>query len=1112
MRFYLILFTLCFIWLSNSRSNSCHVLGQTDTSEKEPKPQFPKLEFRKWSGDINVPDPVAVSVDPQGRVYATQTRRRKIQDLDIRNNREWIPDDVGMRTIEDKRAFFKRVMAIGGDDAEQAKHVDDLNQDGQHDWRDLTVISEVIYRLIDSDDDGTADQITVFADNFKTEVTGIAAGVLAYDNAVYATVAPDLWKLRDHDGDGVADSQESIAHGFGMHIAYGGHDMHGPTVGPDGKIYWSIGDKGINVTTAEGRNIAYPNQGGVMRCNPDGSDFEVFAHGLRNVQEVAFDQYGNMFGVDNDSDQKRERERFVYIVNEMDAGWRCNYQYRGNNYNPWTAERLWELPAEQHAAYIIPPIQYYIDGPAGFKFNPGTALSPEYRDFFFVTGAPNGNQHAFRVAADGDSFKMLDEHRIGSGLAIVGLAFGPDGGLYGADWDGGYPLDEVGSVVRIDVPGGNQSPERSAVKQLLAEGFEGKSAAELLSLLEHADQRVRQGAQFALVAADTGDMLASKAVDENASTLSRLHALWGLGQLERQPEKYLSGGTMARDCIGLLLKAKDSQVRAQAAKTYGELSHVDGYALVDLIDDEELHVRTLAGIALGRHPTPQAVEPLFTQADALTLQHHYVRHSIVTALAACASADQLAAQAKHGNEMRRMCAVLALRRGGSNNIRHFLHDSSDWVATEAARAIHDDESIVEALPALADALLERDSQSEAFTVRAINANFRLGDAGAAQRILQFAQADRHGEPMRLVAVNALAEWLSPPLLDRVEGRHRVLPLESRQIESEAVRVSLRTGLASLASDPSGDLRAAALVATRGLKLELPHAVLIELATNADNNANTRIEALNSLAEPGEPNQTMASDVRETFEAALEAKAPRLQARGLELLCEHFPEYGLKRIQSVLAGEFDAVVKQTAIELLPRLPEKSGVELLSQLAEQLSTGQLDSALALELREALTKLNDIPHFEKLAKEKFAYSRDGGDAQRGKDVFNNHVAAQCSRCHKIGDEGSEIGPELTKIAATRDADYLLRAIAQPSADIDAKYRSHMLMLSSGQVIKGVVQSRNQQQTIVADSAGNLQTIVTDEIEDAIEQTISLMPDMSDILTPREVRDLVAYLTSLK
>ena len=1123
MRFYLILFTLCFIVAANSRPRGCGLLGQTPAGSTPSSPSdpaaggappgappagFPSLEYRKWSGDINVPDPVAVSLDPQGRVYATQTRRRKIQDLDIRANRQWIADDVGLQTVQQKRDFLKSKLAIGGDDQQQAQHVEDVNQDGHHDWRDLTVISEVIYRLVDRDDDGTADEMTTFAEDFKTEVTGIAAGVLAFEDAVYATIAPDLWKLRDHDDDGVADSRESIAHGFGLHIAYAGHDMHGPTVGPDGKIYWSIGDKGIHVTTADGQTFAYPNQGGVLRCNPDGSDFEVFAHGLRNVQEVAFDQYGNLFGVDNDSDQPRERERFVYIVDGMDAGWRCHYQYRGNAYNPWTAERLWELPGKQHAAYIIPPLDYSIDGPAGFKFNPGTALAPAYRDFFFLTGAPNGNQIAFRIVTDGDAFKKVDEHAIGAGMAIVGLAFGPDGGLYGADWDGGYPMDEKGSVVCIDVAGGREQAERLEVKRLLGEGLENRGPSELLALLDHADQRVRLAAQFALVAADAGDLLASRAVDANAGTLARLHAVWGLGQLQRQPDRYLSGGTMARDCIGMLLKDKHPIIRAQAAKTYGELKGVDGYALVDLLDDDDLHVRTLAGLALSRHPSPLAVDPLWAQTDVLQPTQHYVRHGLVSALASCASSEQLAAQAEHANELRRLCAVLALRKQRSPLIEKYLHDSSDWVATAAARAIHDDESIAAALPQLAAALSERSGHSEAFCVRAINANFRSGDADSAQRILSYAADPQRPIELRLTALQALAEWLAPPVLDRVEGYRRELAVAQRQVDA----ARLAPGLAELAAAPEGELRAAALRAARHLRLDFPAETLQALVLDAENAPSTRGEALQSLAQLSASTADLSDTFYEACRVAVEADQAQLQIQGLELLGRHFPQQAVQRITDILQAPADLSVQQAAIAALPRLPDQVGLPLLQELVAQLAAGELDSRWELELREAAAADDRVTLPAELAGDKFAGTRDGGDRQRGKELFNTHVAAQCSRCHRIGEEGSDIGPPLTTIAALRDADYLQRAILEPNADIDAKYRVQMFLLDNGQVLTGVVNSRSDAQVVLSDSSGRQHTLAADAIEEEAQQNTSLMPDMREVLTPREVRDLVAYLRSLK
>ncbi|MBK8092062.1 MAG: hypothetical protein IPK32_08780 [Verrucomicrobiaceae bacterium] len=202
-------------------------------------------------------------------------------------------DDVSLTSVEEKEAFLKRELAPGKLRLPRGG-LKDHNKDGSIDWKDLTVHSERIYQLRDTDGDGTADKMTTFAEGFNSVVTGIAAGILYHDGWVYITVAPDLVRLRDTNDDGVADEREIVAHGFGMHIAYAGHDMHGPRIGPDGRIYWSIGDKGVNVTSKEGVKWFYPHEGCVMRCEPDGSGFEVFAHGLRNIQEVAFDDFGNL--------------------------------------------------------------------------------------------------------------------------------------------------------------------------------------------------------------------------------------------------------------------------------------------------------------------------------------------------------------------------------------------------------------------------------------------------------------------------------------------------------------------------------------------------------------------------------------------------------------------------------------------------------------------------------------------------------------------------------------------------------------------------------------------------------------------------------------------------
>lgn len=1096
-------FVFAFVTLLAATASSAGLAQQKDDKS------YPNLEFNKWSGKLNVPDPVAISVDDQGRVFVTQTRRRKIQDLDIRQHREWVANDLSLTSVDAKQAFYRKVLAIGGDQKKQQKHVRDWNEDGQYDWRDLTVVSEAVYRLVDSDGDEKADEITTFAEDFKTEVTGVAAGVMAYDGTVYATVAPDVWRLFDEDSDGVADSRNVLAHGFGLHIAYGGHDMHGLTMGPDGKIYWSIGDKGISVSLPDGSEFSYPHEGGVMRCNPDGSDFEVFAHGLRNVQEVAFDQFGNMFGVDNDADQPNEKERFVYIVNQMDAGWRCYYQYRGSDYNPWTAEKLWDLPGEEHAAYIVPPIQHYIDGPAGFKFNPGTALAPGYKDYFFLTGAPNGNQHAFRVEPTGDSFLMKDEHQIGRGIAIVGLAFGPDGALYGADWDGGYPLDEKGSVIRIDVSKDMRGEARTQVQELLKQGFSDRESTELLQLLAHEDQRVRLRAQFALVDnANTLD-LAALAQNRTKSQFARLHAIWALGQLGRKED------SLARDTLALLLKDSDAVLRGQAAKTFGELRAVRTEPLIPLLKDKDLHVRTLAALAVARHPSGKAVESLLELADQLKADQHYLRHGYSVALAACAEAEELAKQAESGNVLRKLCCVLALRKQGSKEVEAFLADKSNWVRTEAARAIHDGTSIPDALPALAATLLSAASLPEAFYLRAINANFRIGDAESNKRLVAALAQGDFPESGELAILRTLSEWNRPSALDLVEGIFRPELVKEAKVKARQMDLAeLPEILAGLLKGKNEKTRRAALQIAQSLNLEFPADSLVRMVRDVDLDSATRVLAFNLVAER-QP---------EVVGEAAEAGNMDLRLRALEFSLSQKSEQALAALDEILVDESVEMKKRQEVLRILSQSRATGITQISErIGRQLRDGKLDAELELDavallasqtradsIKRIVAKLDADSSKDPLGR--FRFSSAGGDIERGERIFRTHGQAQCSRCHRIGKKGSEIGPVLTKIAEKRDAAYLLNAVILPSKDIDQNYRSQSILLASDEVLLGRIQKAGDKKSIVANMKGELVEVLTDDIVAVKEQKTSLMPVMNEVLSPEEVRDLIAYLRTLK
>src|SRR5207247_7275093 len=118
------------------------------------------------------------------------------------------------------------------------------------------------------------------------------------------------------------------------------------------KLYFTIGDRGFHVVTKDKRTVSNPDSGAVLRCDPDGTNLEIVHIGLRNPQELAFDDFGNLFTYDNNSDSG-DRARWVHVVEGGDSGWRCGYQYGTLMHTPavpqgnrgaWNTETNWHVP------------------------------------------------------------------------------------------------------------------------------------------------------------------------------------------------------------------------------------------------------------------------------------------------------------------------------------------------------------------------------------------------------------------------------------------------------------------------------------------------------------------------------------------------------------------------------------------------------------------------------------------------------------------------------------------------------------------------------------------------------------------------------------------------
>ncbi len=1066
------------------------------------------LEMTLWAREPMLKNPVALSFDDQGRLFVVETARRGTVDIDIRAHRDWAYDDLANQSISQLRLFFRRMMAPELSD-KNAGWLLDRNEDGSHDWRDLMMVKERVHRIEDTDEDGVADRSTLFYEGFNEEFNGVIAGVMPYQENVWVTVYPDVWRFQDQNDDGRADVKTQVFRGFGVHAAYDGHDIHGLTIGPEGKIYFSVGDNGISVATLEGERLHYPNTGGVLRMNQDGSELEVFAYGLRNVQEIAFDDHGNLFSVDNDGDIEDERERFVYIAESSDSGWRLNWQFRTQGwtrsmkqpyYNPWIHEKMWIPYFQNQPAHITPPLSNYSVGPGGLKYNPGTALNSAYKGYFFLAQFPVQKITAFQAQPQGAGFEMVNEHVFQFGLMASAMNFGPDGAMYIADWDGSWQPNDRGAIHRLDDPAMRGKPIRQEVQKLLKEGMHERGSNELIQLLGHQDQRIRQRAQSALAARSEGSLLLKTARNSDAPQLARIHALWGLIEMRGD----------GLDGLGLDLPFADEdlEIRAQCAKVAGDLRLLDAAAILKtlLLEANTPRVQAYAATALGKIRDRNAEGNLVAMLQSNDDRDPFIRHAGVMGLVGCATEPSLAALAQHESPAVRIAAVVALRRLRSTEVITFLKDPEVRVIREAVRAIHDDFSITEALPALAALdLNEALFNDEAIFRRVLNANLRLGGRSNGLRLLDWALDKNAPSLVRQEAVACLGVWSNRPFLDRVEGRARHLGprdagLGHRLIEQNAM---------SILETADQDLTKALTEIIRGSQINVESAVLLRWLDDSKQPLEVRKDALQLLA------QKKPERMGNAIQVALSSDLADLRKTGLELEARFLPDASLARHQNL--NDLPISEQQTLIRALMSIRSPKASRQLLDYIHQLINEDLPEEIALDVINTATAygskemLKALKPFGEGSSNLYQFARIGGDADRGKQVYETHVVAQCVRCHNAGGAGKQVGPVLDGIGSKMDRNYLLDSILEPSKKIAPGFQSIIVETLTGEIFSGVVIEEDDTKLNLKLTVGGDISINKSEILSSETSSVSAMPSMQGILTPDEVRDLVAYLSSL-
>ncbi|HAF76337.1 MAG TPA: heme-binding protein [Maribacter sp.] len=1072
------------------------------------------LELSLWASDSLAPDPIALDIDNEGNVYITRTNRAKNSEFDIRGHRDWMTESISLESVEDRRAFLHKTFAP--EFSKENEWLPDLNNDSIHDWQDLAVEQDEIWMLQDTDNDGIADISTQIMNDFSDEINDVAGALLVRDNDVFVGIGPGMYRLTDTNGDKILDEKTSIAEGFAVHIGFSGHGMSGAIEGPDGKIYWGIGDIGANITTVDGENHKYPNEGVIVRSNPDGSDFEVFAHGLRNTHEFVFDAYGNIISSDNDGDHKGESERLVHIVEGSDAGWRANWQYgkytdpKNNGYNVWMDEKLFTPHWDGQAAYIIPPIQNFHNGPTGMRYNPGTALGKKWMDKFFLVefvGDPSRSHiWSFDLKPKGASFELKSEESILSGVLPTGIDFGPDGALYLADWVNGWGTKNYGRVWKLDVTDqtNDLEQERLETQRLMTHNYEDDKTDNLIKLLSYDDMRIRQKAQFELAKRTFwGYRALEKALTEEENQFARIHAIWGIGQIAAKD---------VDDAEPLLnlLSDEDAEIIAQSAKVLGDVRYGNAAdSLIALTTHQNDRVKFYAAQALGRLKHENAIEPLLAMIEANNDQDLYLRHAAVLALARIGKAEPILALANNENRSLRIAAVLVLRKLQDPKISIFLSDKDEYIVTEAARAINDDLSIEAALPALAATLNNEKFTSEPLLRRAINAALRVGGDEQLDFLINFAKRKSVSSDLRGEALAALGTWNNPSLLDRVDGRYRgEIIRQNGQLEEK-----IRKDIPSFLNERQPEILIGISKTLSAVGITDYNNELFSIF-RYNKSAEVRATVLNSLG------QLKFEQMETAMSIGMKDSNEEVRTAAVGLLAQlNIPKEKLPSIVDPIFKRGSISEQQRMLNVLGDLPVENSNALLSSLINKASKDQLKQGILLDLMESVNATENPKLIAQLDKLKEAgYSADsfqetlyGGNWWAGRSVFNNNPTAQCVRCHSVNGSGGEVGPKLDNIGNILNRQQLLEALIEPSIRLAPGYGTVTITLKDGQKVQGVLIEENDKELLLRTSEAEPLRVPLMRIASR-ENSMSAMPAMGRMISRRELRDLIEYLGSLR
>jgi putative membrane-bound dehydrogenase-like protein len=935
--------------------------------------------------------------------------------------------------------------------------------------------------LTDTDGDGKADTSTVFYQG--KELYG-PLSVLAIPQVkdgkkagyrVLVAQSPDILEFADADGDLKADGPpKKFLTGFlGFDHDHGVHGLH---MGPDGKLYFTVGDQGVkNLQSADGKGRKFSSnntdiQGGtVWRCDMDGKNLELIAHNFRNNYEAAVDSFGEIWCSDNDDDGNQQT-RICFVM----PGGNYGYFPRGAGQTHWH---------EEQPGIVQKTLRTGFGSPTGMQIYEGQLLPKQYHDTILHTDAGPRELRAFTRKPKGAGYeldKTLMLTSTDSWFRPSDVCVAPDGSVFVADWYdpgvGGHGMGDHtrGRIYRV-TPAGHKG---YAVPKLNLSSPEGLAAA---TTSPNLDSRAAAHAYLAGLADDKWRVamngLVTKAVDEKQMgrimwTARQRSSRWFPDSPPAQAPELTAAGQAALLRFFDVFATRDGGTVASMLQNYGEPSQAEDlksapsayrrelltlmrklapadqakaafYALAKLYDGNDIFYRAALNIALGTDPArrdailadfaTQFPEWNDTVAD---LVWELRPKSMLPKMGELLTSDKLTVTQK-GRIVDILAASPELAAGKSV----LALVTSDQPAAVKTRAI---ENLRLFLPTKWAGLTKSGELGSAVTKLLGHADTRLTG-------LQLVAAAKYAPALKEVVAIAEDQSLTPPT--RVEAVRTLGQLPTKASAAALVDVAL----------PDNPLTADAVKA-------LGHMLDRGVPADAGKLALDTLTAM--TADP------MAS--------------PASSAAALEVLAG-------SRIgtQWLLDAQKQGKLPKNLVASTGRLLRNSPFQ-----------GERNKAMILFPAPGKINPKAMPSPAELATRK-------GNADLGKAILAKSLAgeSQCLKCHTVRGQGGQIGPDLSMIGKKGSRENLYESVLNPSKAVADQYVTWKVDTLDGQSISGLIVGETETTLTLRDANGKDYSVPVKDIDQRAKSLVSIMPEgLAATLTEDELVDLVEYLTTLQ